>query len=247
MPLSQTVPATPLSTLDYVVTGFYTPDYAGLADEFADGLDAFQVPHHLYPVDQSAWENAILLKPQILRRAMRDFPTKTVVLMDIDCRIRGHIAPIIPFNGDISLFMGVRYHPKSRKKSARLRVLPSSRVIVCRHTPATEKLLRNWEALCRAQDPARPEKDDEQLLMQAIGTTEGLALNIIDKRYSGRDPRDAPPDAVIIHHSAHDTVRAANEPRRYLKHLKRHLIGRIVGKPYKEWKYGITTPREGKD
>ena len=236
-PKADPVPAT---ETDYIVTGFFTP--APLAQEFTGYLDRHGVPHHLYPVPASAWENAILMKPQIVLRAMEDFPNKTVVLMDIDCRLAGSIAPVITIHGDVAMFVGVRYHPKSRKKSARLRVLPSSRVIICKQTDCTRQLMRNWEKLCRAEDPKRPEKDDEQLLMQAIGITEGLSLGILDKRYSGRDPLDAPPGAVVTHHSAHDAARIANEPRRHFKHMKRQLIGWIVGKPYKQWKYGILTP-----
>ncbi|MBS0234874.1 MAG: hypothetical protein JSR99_15480 [Proteobacteria bacterium] len=35
--------------------------------------------------------------------------------------------------------------------------------------------------------------------------------------------------------------------RGYFKHLKRTLIGRIVGKPYKQWKYGIVEPPPAED
>ncbi|WP_414462371.1 hypothetical protein [Hyphomicrobium sp. DY-1] len=237
---------TTTTTQAHIVIGFYTPNYERLAVAFAKNLDQHAIPHHLYAVPASAWNNAILLKPQIIKRALQDFPGKTVVLMDIDCNLLGPIAPVVGFHGDISLYMGVRYHPKARKKSLRLRVLPSSRVILCHNTPNTNALIDTWQRLCADQDPARPEKDDEQLLMEAIGTTHGLALNILDKRYSGRDPLDAPKDAVITHYSAHDSFRTANEPRRQIKHLKRQFVGWIVGKPYKQWKYGIKPPPDDK-
>ena len=69
--------------------------------------------------------------------------------------------------------------------------------------------------------------------------TEGLSVTIIDKRYSGRDPKHAPKDAVVMHHSAHQTIRIATEPLAYFKHLRRRIIGKIIGKPYEQWKYEI--------
>lgn len=66
----------------------------------------------------------------------------------------------------------------------------------------------------------------------AIGIADGPAINIINKRYSGRDPIGAPRNAVVTHLSAHDSFRNANEPRRMLKHPKRQIISRIIGMPY---------------
>ena len=134
----------------FIVTGFYTPNYALLAAKFAANLENFAVPHSLYPVPASAWENAILLKPQIVKRAMTAFPGTTVVLMDIDCRLRGPIDPIADCIGDVSLFVGVQ-HDARAKKGARLRVVPSSRVMVCRQTPGMHRLLENWDFLRRTR------------------------------------------------------------------------------------------------
>src|SRR5690349_17002520 len=96
----------------YIVTGFFTPDYAELGASFAANLRTHAVPHHLYAASASAWQNAILLKPQIVLRAMADYPGRTVVLMDIDCYLTGPMDPILAFQGDVSLFVGVRYHPR---------------------------------------------------------------------------------------------------------------------------------------
>jgi hypothetical protein len=195
-------------------------------------LDAHNVPHHLYAMPQGSWNQATLLKPTIVERAMADHPDKTIILMDIDCVLSSTADPIALSSGDVSLFVGIKFS-KGRKS-----VVPSSRVIMWRQTNKARELAANWRALCAAYEPNAEERHDEESLMQAIVMTEGMALGIIDKRYSGRDPIDAPTDAVIVHHSAHDASRILGKPRSYVKHLRRQIIGRIIGKPYKQWKYG---------
>jgi hypothetical protein len=185
----------------YIVTGFFTPDYAPLARRFGEALTKHAIPHMLYNWCQREWGKAILDKPLVVQRAMQDFPGRTVVLMDIDCEIRGPIAPIVECAGDICLFIGVGINPE-REKGLRMRAIPSSRIIVFRPTDGAHRLVGTWQRLCQQQAAGTPITDDEQLLMRAIGATEGLTLTILDRRYSARNPWDAPEGAVIIRHTA---------------------------------------------
>lgn len=214
-----------------IVTGFFTPDYFPLAEAFSKNLKEHGVPHVLYNVPQKAWEQAILLKPKIVDLAMQDYPDKAIILMDIDCILRGPIRPVLDFNGDISLFMGVRFLRRFPHKRTSLRVLPSSRIIAWNPTPAAKCLVSNWSRLCEETHTDDPDNDDEQILMMAIGTTAGLSVNIIDGRYSARDPKYARPDAVIIHNSVHNAVLARGAKMR-IRAFKRKLISRILGRPY---------------
>jgi hypothetical protein len=223
---------------DFIVTGFYTPNYAPLAAKFSANLDDVGVPHHLYAVDKRpSWHSAILLKPTIVDRAMRDFPDMTIILMDIDCELAATVAPVALSSSDVSLYVGVSFLP-TIKRSHQLRVMPSSRVIMWRQTRAARALVANWRKLCVAAEPTAARRGDEELLMQAIAMTEGLNVGIIDRRYAGHDPSEAPDGAVVVHHSAHDASRVMNEQRKYMKNLRRQIVGWIVGKPYKQWKYG---------
>jgi hypothetical protein len=185
----------------YVVTGFFTPDYAPLARRFSAALTQHAVPHMLYGWPQRDWEKAILDKPLVVQRAMQQFPGRTVVLMDIDCEIRGAIAPMVECVGDVSLFIGVGIDP-AREKGLRMRAIPSSRIVVLRPTDGARRLVDAWRRLCQEQAAGKQVADDEQLLMSAIGATEGLTLTILDRRYAARNPWDAPEGAVILHRTA---------------------------------------------
>jgi hypothetical protein len=221
-----------------IVTGFFTPDYEPLATSFSGNLKAHGVPHVLYDVPKSAWANAILLKPQIVARAMADYPGSTVILMDIDCLIRDSLAPMTEFNGDISLFVNVRFKKALGKKRTRLRVLPSSRIIAWKATAKSQDLLANWGALCEKYLPDVPNTDDEQILMMAIGKTEGLAVNVIETRYSALDPQYALPESVVIHHSAHNVALEKTFKHRFKK-MKRRLISTLIGRPYPAPKFRV--------
>jgi hypothetical protein len=191
----------PPASGSYVVAGFFTPNYRPLARRFAEALTKHAIPHILYSWRQCDWGKAILDKPLVVRRAMQNFPGRTVVLMDIDCEIRGPIEPVIECSGDISLFIGVGINP-DREKGLRMRAIPSSRIVVFRPTDGAYRLVDTWQLLCQQQAAGTPIADDEQLLMRAIGATEGLTLTILDRRYAARNPWDAPEGAVVIHHTA---------------------------------------------
>jgi hypothetical protein len=214
-----------------IVTGFFTPDYFPLADAFSENLKRFGIPHILYNVPQKAWEQAILLKPQIVDLAMQDFPDRTIILMDIDCIIMAPIDPVLAFNGDVSLFMGVRFLRRFTQKRTSMRVLPSSRIIAWRPTPMAKVLLANWGRLCEEANSNEPDNDDEQILMMAIGITAGVSVTIIDGRYSARDPHYARKDAVIIHDSAHNAV-LSNTAKIRLRNIKRTFLSRLLRRPY---------------
>jgi hypothetical protein len=219
-----------------IVTGFFTPNYKPLAESFSSNLKAFGVPHVLYDVEQSAWEQAILLKPRIVARAMNDYPGATVILMDIDCVISDTLAPVLEFSGDVSLFVGVRFKRRFGNKRVRMRVLPSSRILVWRPTPHARQLLANWATLCSEHNTADPQIDDEQILMKAIGNTPGVAVHIIEQKYSARDPQYAVLDSVVIHHSAHQVSLDRSISSRFRK-AKRAVISKIIGRPYPAPKY----------
>src|SRR5690349_7497314 len=77
-----------------VVIGWFTPDYRELASRFSVNLDHYELPYHLIaqPLRES-WDTS--LKPAIVLRAMEMYPNKSIVLMDVDCKITGDISQII--------------------------------------------------------------------------------------------------------------------------------------------------------
>jgi len=186
-----------LDATNYVVTGFFTPDYREMARGFASNLAAHSIPRMLYSWEPGSWQASTLAKPVVVLRAMRDFPNRTIVLMDVDCEVRGPVGSILDFAADVSLFIGVGLHPQN-EPGWRMRAIPSSRIIVFKQTSGARQLLASWQEFC---DDGESEISDEMLLMRAIGVTQGLTLAMLDRRFAARNPWDCPIDAVIVHNT----------------------------------------------
>lgn len=185
----------------YIAIGFFTPDYKPLADNFSRNLSSFEMPHHLYAVRQDEWQRAILMKPTIVLRALKDYPQRTIVLMDVDCKVCGTIDHEIleMSRADITL-------PARMKRGARRhgRVLFSSRVMFIQQTAAAKKLIERWEALCSsAKAPLFGRLCDERELVGAIGASRETTISFSSDIIAGLDIRNAPQGAKIVHVSEH--------------------------------------------
>lgn len=222
---------------DYLVTGFFTPNYRPLAEVHASGMRAHGVPHHLYAVNTGGWLQVTLLKPEIVQRAMADHPGKSIWLMDVDCSIHGPLDKGARFVGDVSIYMGVKFYPVGWRAMS-MSVRPSSRSIIFSSTEPACRLLAEWRSLCEHQSGAKRPVDDEALLMRAISTTEGLSLTIIDKNHSGRDYHSIGEDALVRHDSANEKRLPFRAVKRTLQRAKRRVLSKVLGVDYKEWKYG---------
>jgi|RhiMethySRZTD1v2_1073278.scaffolds.fasta_scaffold846012_3 hypothetical protein len=77
---------------DWLVTGWFTPNYRPLAEAFAANLSEHGAPFHLFAKPSlGAWNTR--RKPAVVLEAMDAYPGKTVVLMDVDCRLRATSSP----------------------------------------------------------------------------------------------------------------------------------------------------------
>lgn len=184
----------------YLVTGFFTPDYREIAKAFSENLKSFETPHYLYSVPDEEWQKAILMKPSIVLRARNDYPLRTLVLMDVDCKLRGDIGEWVEAQTtDIVLPARIRRGARRHGK-----VLFSSRVMVIAPTIAAGKLIAKWDAACMlAKAPPFGRLCDERELVGAIGTNHGATIAFTPDQFAGLDIHNAPSDAVIVHASEH--------------------------------------------
>lgn len=228
--------------MSYIVTGFYTANYSGLSRRLRDNLDAYSIPHAIYPVEHigETWLAQPLRKPSIVLRAMEEHPGRTVVLMDVDCTVHGPIDPIISDAADISIFL---------RTDRQYRVHCSSRVVVFRPTQPTVDLLKAWQASCQdaldrlasVRAPATKSRsrsliaeNDETLLMRAITLQKNLTIKMLPIEYAG-NAHGLVPDAVISHDSAHDKVLPRKGPS-FFKLAKRRIVEALTGMSYDEWR-----------
>lgn len=185
----------------YLVTGFFTPDYRALAERFSANLADLGIPHHLYAVGKEQWQRAILVKPGVLREALWDHPNRRIVLMDVDCFLRGNIGHWVDsLTADVTLPARIRVRGRGRHGKA----LFSSRVVAVIPGQRTFDLLRAWDLRCgAARAPIFGRTCDERELVGAIGTAHGATIAFTPDDYAGLDARNAPASAVIVHASEH--------------------------------------------
>lgn len=217
-----------------LIVGYFTPNYRDLAMALADNGVAVGMNVHLYAVHLSGdWHNATHAQPKIMQKAATDHAGRKLICMDVDCQIRRDFD--IQLHGDIAFPLRV----KVDKKRGKQYTFPSTRIIVFRAGNArVSRLLETWCAeLGRTDLPSSLVGGNEPSLMRALASSE-LAMQPLDMLHSAYEVDEASPDAVIVHQSAHDQARPAVLRKKRLKAIKRAIIGLLIGRDYKSWKYG---------
>jgi len=216
----------------FIVTGFFTPNYFPLADAFSKNLNAYKISHHLYAREKitGQWGHQTLQKPSVLKAARLDYPTQTLILMDVDCQVRGDISPMLNVAGDIAVPMG----RKPMKNGTALK--PGTRVVLIRPTAQSDAMLELWAEMCKLN--IHPVENDEIRLQMAIEDSSGrFAIATLDRHYTGIEIRKATPADMIVHDSARDEARLFGATRKEMKSRIRkirnnlHLL--LTGEDYK--------------
>jgi hypothetical protein len=94
---------------DWLAIGWFTEDstYRPLAEALAANLSQHGAPFHLFAKPSlGAWNTR--RKPAVVLEAMDAYPGKTLVLMDVDCRLRGDIEPVTQIGGDVGIVVIAR-------------------------------------------------------------------------------------------------------------------------------------------
>jgi GNAT superfamily N-acetyltransferase len=190
---------------DFVVIGWFTPNYRPLAEKFAANLAEHDIPHHLWAKPSSGTWNT-MRKPAIVLEAMDAYPGKTVVLMDVDCVVRGDITPVIQTAADLAVTVMARNIRRGGKWRHRVAAECSSRVIVFRPTSGARAFAVRWvEQIERNAFP----HDEHAMMWTLLASIPTTTFSYIDPRYSGRNIGQVQ-DAVIEHDSAHEEQRRAS-------------------------------------
>ena len=184
----------PEMSRDWLVIGWFTPDYRGLAERFAGNLNRFAIPHHLFakPIG-SGWDTS--RKPSVILEAMDLYPGKTIILMDVDCIVDGDIRPVLNFQRDV----GFTLTPRRRRGYKQTILTASSRVAVFKPTPASRRFAESWRELCV------PGTNDEVNLVACFVRNGDVSYAQLDQRYAAWEvgEKNAPRGTVIWHQSAH--------------------------------------------
>jgi hypothetical protein len=193
---------------DWLVIGWFTPDYRPLAKRFAANLAEHGAPHHLWARPKLAKGWNTLPKPSVALLAMDAYPGKTLVLMDVDCIVRGDISPVTDFAGDVGININAIQSTKGKTWRRPVLVAASSRVVVFRPTEQARALAQEWEGLCKTLTGKTHNSGDETALMWAYLRRPDVRFSYVDRRYSGCEiGRQLVADAVVCHDSAHEKQR----------------------------------------
>jgi hypothetical protein len=205
---------------DWLVTGWFTPNYRPLAEAFAANLSQHEAPFHLFAKPSlGAWNTR--RKPAVVLDAMDAYPGKAVVLMDVDCRLRGDIEPVTQIDGDVGIVVIARNVRRRRRWAHWLSVECSSRVVVFRPTEGARAFGRTWADTIERSTV----NHDEHSMAWAYLSSPSVHFDYIDQKYSAREVGRIP-DAVVEHDSAHDEERRASRGsfRNLLRELERRLL-----------------------
>jgi hypothetical protein len=182
---------------DWIVIGWYTPDYRPYAVSLASQLDAYQTPYHFFGIakpEGHSWEELTRMKPEVVLRAMDRHPGKTLVLFDIDVTVLKPIAEMRHIRGDVSFYMSVR-NPRGN----RIKFSCSSRAMVVRPTPECRYFMQAWRDRCAT---IRRYAFDETVLMLILARSSYISFSPLPEIYSARDRNTAPAGAAVVHESA---------------------------------------------
>lgn len=192
---------------DYIVAGWFTPDYRDLAEKFIGNLQEYDIPYHLYAKHKiyGGWNTK--QKPSVAIQALKDYQNKVVILMDIDCIINDDIGYLSRLPGDIAISSFVK-----TTKSNWVQVHCSSRVIVFNPTGQALKFARMWNQWTQSDDT----KGDETGLAKAFVTTKGVYFTYLSRLYSGRNIGTVE-GAVIEHDSEREKRYGSFHPLKWLE------------------------------
>lgn len=217
---------------DWLVIGWFTPDYKALANDFAGNLSEYGAPLHLWlrPKLVDGWNTS--QKPDVVLTAMDAYPGKTLVLMDVDCIVQGDIAPVTNgISGDVGITVFARNVPGRMDRRLRvgadrcwrhhIAVECSSRVVVFKPTAGARAFALAWRHVIATSHV----NHDEHSMVWAYLLRPDVSFTFIDIRYSGRDVGQVP-DAVICHDSEHNKINAArcSGLQEMLKGLERRYL-----------------------
>jgi hypothetical protein len=195
---------------DWRVIGWYTPDYRHLAQKLANQLCAVDACFHIYAVPRHAdtLRQITRQKPEIMLRAMTDYPGKTLVLMDVDTQIHGRLDGLFPIRADVAHWMKARPRPWFSSQRGRMRFHVADRVIAFSPTEHARRFCAMWAEDCK-RDDIPPKGGSEWARSHTVARARGVTFEALPERYAGLELGKAGPDAVVVHVS--ETARRKKE------------------------------------
>ena len=186
-------------TTEWIVCGWYTPDYRDWWDRLSSNLGDIGAPSDFVERSKSdgGWEINTMRKPHELLAAMDRHPEKTIVFLDVDCAVIGGkagLAELASISGDIAFFVRSKWSQNSGRPVFTTR----SGTFVVRPTRHARAFVNAW---CEAGRSAPRYAVDQDSLLAAVGRTPGVSITYLYAKYCAV-PQDNCSAPVILHDSA---------------------------------------------
>ncbi len=182
---------------EWIVSGFFTPDYRHWAERLAQSLDAVGAPYRLMATEKAAggWESNTMRKPIWVREAMAANTGRVVIFLDVDCVVLGDLAPLAALDCDIAAFFGAKLRTKRMRD--RLKFGVRSGTLVLPPTQNARKLVDEW--IAAGKESGRLEVD-QATLMLAMTRVSGLKLVFLDAKWCATEGDTV--NSPVVQHSA---------------------------------------------
>jgi hypothetical protein len=201
--------------MDYVVCGFYTPDYRCWWDALRPTLERHGASHDFVEVSKRAggWERNTMCKAHEVMRAMKRHPAKTIVFLDVDCEVRAPLDELVAsVHADVAIHLRVKRRRSGEVKWGACR----SGTLVLRPTVGAAAFVDKWIA---ESDASPPGSVDQDAAMFAIINERACSFQSLPGTYCAvRTDRLERP--VIFHSSASATTMKVTALQRRLRFLQ---------------------------
>ncbi len=209
-----------MSGVNWVVCGWFTPDYRPWWDNLRAELDANGAPYDFVEVAKQSggWESNTMRKPAQVKAAMQRHPDKTIIFLVVDCSVPGGYAGLERLAGT-SGDVGFHFRTKWRRSGGH-RLGPRSGTMVFKPTESGRAFVDAW---IKETGSAPRYTVDQTSLAVAMGRCPNVAITMLDVSYCAI-PDDKCAEPIILHDRA---SKSAPKPNR-LARLFNRLAGPIL-------------------
>jgi len=202
---------------DWIVCGWFTEDaiYRPLAEQLAQSLDDIGASYDLasIPRRNGGWEANTMAKAGQVLAAMDRYPDKTIVFLDVDCRVIRDLTPLL---NEITSDIAIRFRAKTRNN--RTWMTPRSSAIVIRPSEAARRFVTKWR---EASQDAGYGTIDQSTFVTTLCRTPGVSFSPLDARWGAMNGEIEEP--AIVH------LGAGNDQKK-IRGL-RYAVGKLLFNP----------------
>jgi hypothetical protein len=183
---------------NWIVCGWFTPDYRPYWNNLRQNLDAIGAPHDFVEVRKSdgGWEANTMRKPKMILQALYKHPGKTVIFLDVDCTVPGGwmgLEALAAMPGDVAFVIETKWRRRTRRW-----LFVRSGTMVFKPTTEATQFVHAW---CKECAVAPKYAVDQDSLVVAMGRVPEVSFSNLPIKFCAVD-RDNHPAPVILHDSA---------------------------------------------